>query len=327
MAATKTERLMKLLIMLLVQRHYVSKDRIRQILYDDAPSVEAFEKRFERDKEELRSLGVPIEVGTLDPLFEDEVGYRISKDAFALPEIELTGDEAALLGLATRVWQHAKLADATADAVRKLAAAGVDVDVAALDIAEPRLTADEPGFEIFWQAVQERIPVRFGYRRTGAAEAAERHLQPWGIVRYSGRWYVVGYDTDRAAERVFRLSRVQGSVVLDGEPGAYEVPPGTDVRAVARRLAPTPSPERVELLVRPGAGLPLRKHADEVVERVPGPDGTDGWDRVVLSRSSQELADEVLSFGADVYVVEPVSLRDTVVSRLTRLLEHAGGAA
>ena len=113
--------------MLLVQRHYVSKERIRAILYPDS-RPDAFEKMFERDKEELRSLGVPIEVGSIDPLFDDEPGYRISPDEFALPDIRLTADEAAVVGLATRVWEHARLAEATTDAVRKLTAAGVEVD-------------------------------------------------------------------------------------------------------------------------------------------------------------------------------------------------------
>ena len=66
MAARKSERLLNLLIMLLVQRHYVSKERIRAILYPDS-SHDGFEKMFERDKEELRSLGVPIEVGQHGP--------------------------------------------------------------------------------------------------------------------------------------------------------------------------------------------------------------------------------------------------------------------
>ena len=99
MSAPKTERLLNLLIMLLVQRHYVSKDRIRSILYDGA-SDDAFEKMFERDKEELRSLGVPIEVGQMDAYFDDEPGSRIRADEFALPEISLESDEAAVVGLA-----------------------------------------------------------------------------------------------------------------------------------------------------------------------------------------------------------------------------------
>ena len=143
-----------------------------------------------------------------------------------------------------------------------------------------------------------------------------RHLQPWGVARYSGRWYVVGFDTDREAERIFRLSRVQGRATKHGRPGSYDVPAGTDVSEVARRLAPEPSTERVVLLVRKGAGHTLRRGADRVEEGVAGPDADSTWDRLVLERGSVGLADEVLGYGADVYVEEPAQLRDRVVDRL-----------
>ena len=322
MAVPKSERLLNLLIMLLVQRHYVSKDRIRTILYPGS-STEAFEKMFERDKEELRSLGVPIEVGSMDAYFEDEPGYRIRPDEFALPDVSLTADEAAVIGVATRVWQHARLAEATTEAVRKLAALGLPVDVSALDIAEPRLTADEPSFDLFWEATQERTPVEFEYLRSGATRATTRHLQPWGVVRYSGRWYVVGLDTDRGEERVFRLSRVQGEARRAGAPGSYDVPPGTDVRATTVRLAPPPTTGRVVLLARQGSGLPLRRDAESVEADVAGPDTRTSWDRLVLSRVGPGVADEVLGYGADVYVEEPADLRQQIVDRLSSALRSA----
>jgi proteasome accessory factor B len=324
MTAGKSERLLNLLIMLLVPRHYVAKDRIREILYPDS-TPDAFEKMFERDKDELRSLGVPIEVGQMDAFFDDEPGYRIRPDEFALPDISLTADEAAVVGLATKVWQHARLAEATTEAVRKLTALGVDVDLTALDIVEPRLTADEPSFDVFWEATQERTPVVFDYVRSGDTEVRTRHLQPWGVARYSGRWYVVGFDSDRGAERIFRLSRVQGRATKGGAPGSYEIPPGTDVSEVARRLAPEPSTERVVLLVRKGAGHTLRRGADRVEEGVAGPDAQreagSTWDRLVLERGSVGLADEVLGYGADVYVEEPAQLRDRVVRRLREAVD------
>ncbi|WP_127481189.1 helix-turn-helix transcriptional regulator [Nocardioides pantholopis] len=315
MSVRKSERLLNLLIMLLVQRTYVSKARIRSILYPGA-NDEAFEKMFERDKEELRSLGVPIEVGSIDPLFEDEPGYRIPADEFALPAIDLLPDEAAVVGLATRVWQHARLAEATTEAVRKLTALGVDVDVSALDIVEPRLSADEPSFDVFWEATQERTPVAFDYARPGQDQVATRHLQPWGVVRYAGRWYVVGHDTDRGEERVFRLSRVQGQARKTGRPGSYEVPAGTDIREVARRLAPAPVTEEVVLLVRAGAGHLLRRGATAVEPGVPGPDDRTAWDRLTLTRGALGLADEILGHGPDVYVESPPALREAVVARL-----------
>nr|WP_216653837.1 WYL domain-containing protein [Nocardioides sp. zg-DK7169] len=306
--------------MLLVQRRPVPKQRIRSILYPDS-TLEAFEKMFERDKEELRSLGVPVEVDQIDPLFDDEPGYRISPDDFALPEIDLRPDEAAVIGLATRVWQHARLASATSDAVRKLSAAGIDVDTTALDIVEPRLSADEPSFDVFWEATQERSAVSFDYARPGQDEVTRRHLQPWGVVRYSGRWYVVGLDTDRGAERVFRLSRVRGQAKRQGRPGAYDVPAGTDVREVARRLAPAPTIEHAVLLVREGAGHALRRGVDSVETDVPGPDTRTRWDRVSLTRSLG-LVDEVLGHGADVVVESPDTVRQAVIHRLRAALEQ-----
>ncbi|WP_372729247.1 helix-turn-helix transcriptional regulator [Nocardioides sp.] len=322
MTVRKTERLLNLLIMLLVQRHYVSKAKIRGILYPEA-SDEAFEKMFERDKDELRSLGVPIEVGSMDAFFDDEPGYRIRPDEFALPEISLEADEAAVIGLAAKVWEHARLAEATTDAVRKLTALGVPLDVAALDIAEPRLTADEPSFDVFWEATQERQPVEFDYQRSGEAAPGRRHVQPWGVVRYSGRWYVVGHDTDREQERVFRLSRVVGEARRIGVPGSYEVPPGTDVRAVAQRLAPPPSTSRAVLLVRRGSGHALRRNATTVTADVQGPDERTAWDRVVIERGGVGMADDVLGHGDDVLVEEPADLRQAVVDRLRATVEGA----
>jgi proteasome accessory factor B len=317
--ARKSERLLNLLIMLLVQRHYVAKERIREILYPGS-STEAFEKMFERDKEELRSLGVPIEVGSMDAYFDDEPGYRVRLDEFALPDISLTPDEAAVVGLATRVWQHARLADATSEAVRKLTAAGLEVDASALDIAEPRLSADEPSFDVFWEATQDRAAVEFEYRRAGETRATTRHLQPWGVVRYSGRWYAVGFDTDRGQERVFRLSRVQGDARRTGAPGGYQVPPGTDVRAMTVRLAPAPSTGEAVVLVRRDAGIALRRDAVSVEPDVAGPDDRTPWDRVRITRGGTGAADELLGYGDDVYVEAPEELRTVLVERLRRVV-------
>lgn len=318
MPAPKSERLLNLLIMLLVQRRPIAKERIRELLYPDS-RPDAFEKMFERDKDELRSLGVPVDVATIDPLFEDEVGYRIPPEAFALPDIELTPEEAAVVGLASRVWQHATMAQATSDAVRKLSAAGIDVDLDALDIAQPLLTAEEPAFETCWLAVCERMEIRFDYQRPGADSPTTRRVQPWGVVRYAGRWYVVGHDRDRGAERVFRLSRVQGEVRTVGSAGAYEVPADTDVRDIARRMAPPTESERAVLLIRSGVAHGLRRSAVRVDVGVPGPDGRTGWDRVELVRPAMGLADDVLAHGPDVVIVEPEAVRQRVVARLEQV--------
>jgi len=322
MSAAKTERLMNLLITLLVQRHYITKDRIRELLYPDLEG-DAFDRAFERDKEELRSIGVPVETGYVDKYFDDEVGYRIPPDQFALPDISLTADEAAVVAVAAKVWDHARMAEATTEALRKLTAAGISLDREALEIAQPVIGADEEAFDAFFEAATARRPVEFDYARPGR-EPARRHLQPWGVVRFSGRWYVVGLDTDRGEERVFRLSRVRGRPQV-GEPGAYTIPAGVDLREVARRLAPAVPEVTARLLVRPGAGHALRRLASEVETGVRGP-GEQRWDRLVVTRPESELTGEVLAHGPDAYVESPASLRDAVVSRLRAVVAREGAA-
>ena len=132
MSTQRTERLLNLVICLLAARRYVSKEQIRSVVpqYNDSGSVEAFERMFERDKDDLREMGIPLETGSNDILFDDEIGYRIPRDAYALPEVSFDSQELAVLGLAARAWQQATLADAAARAVQKLEAAGIDVDSA-----------------------------------------------------------------------------------------------------------------------------------------------------------------------------------------------------
>jgi proteasome accessory factor B len=321
MTASKSERLVNLVILLLVAQTYVPKARIRASIeeYRDAPSDEAFEKKFERDKDELRALGIPIEVGSADRYFEDEIGYRIPRDAFELPEIALEPDEVAVLGLAARVWQHAGLARSASTALMKLRAAGHAVDDDVLDVVTPTLPTDDPAFDPMLEATLSRTPVRFDYRKPGELEPQQRHLEPWGVVTAQDRWYVVGRDTDRGEPRLFRLSRVVGEVEATDRPGSYEVPEGTDVRALSRSLAPEPSREEAVVLARAGAAQGLRRWARTVEHDV-----RPGWDRLHLEHDGADrFAGTVLAFGDAVVVEEPAELRDDVRARLAALV---GGA-
>ncbi|WP_310528979.1 WYL domain-containing protein [Nocardioides sp.] len=318
--ADKSERLLNLYIMLLAQTRFVSKQDIRRAHYgeygDNPRGLEAFEKAFERDKEDLRELGVVIEVGSLDSYFDDEQGYRISADTSSLPEIRFEADEAAVLGIAARAWEQHTLARATTEAMRKLAAQGVEIDTSRLDLVPPSLRAEEPAFDACWEATQKRRVITFDYRRPGE-EAATRRLQPWGVVRSSGRWYVVGYDLDRRAERVFRLSRVQGRVALTGKSAAYDVPAGTDVKVVAHSLVHRSPDIEAVVLVRQRAGVALRRQASAIEEDVSGPDDVTAWDRLRVSGQVRDLVGSVLTLGANAVVEAPDGLRADVISRLS----------
>jgi proteasome accessory factor B len=108
---------------------------------------------------------------------------------------------------------------------------------------------------------------------------------------------------------------------MSGAPGSFTIPPGTDVRDVARRLAPATPAEEAVVLVRPGAGAVLRRTATRTQSDVDGPDEHTPWDRLYLSGAQ---ADELLAFGADLYVEAPAALRDEVVSRLRAGAKAAG---
>ena len=172
MSKRKTERLLGLVVCLLSTRRYLTADQIRQAVPGYPEQDDLFKRMFERDKEDLRDLGVPLETGLNHP-FDDDPGYRIRQQAYELPELRLEADEAAVLGLAARVWQRAALEGAAAGALLKLRAAGMEAgeENAVPQGIEPRLGTPEPAFGPLWEAVRDRRPVTFSHR---AARSEER---------------------------------------------------------------------------------------------------------------------------------------------------------
>ena len=316
MSRRKTERLLSLVVCLLSARRYLTAAQIRAAVPGYPDSFDAFKRMFERDKDELRELGIPLETGT-NASGDEELGYRISRQAYELPEITLEPDEAAVLGLAARVWRRAELAGAAEGALLKLRAAGIDAEDLTQPGIEPRVQTPEAAFGPLWEAVRDRRPVTFAYRAAGRSATQQRNLEPWGVVNRRGRWYVAGQDTDRGAQRVFRLSRIDGPVRFTGPVGTVVVPPGTDVRAAVRDWDAEPIvPRSCRVRIRSGGGYGLRRHALSIE-----PDDAEGWDVAELNFTEIGWWSEHLAwFGADVVVLEPSDLRDAVIGRLKGVL-------
>jgi proteasome accessory factor B len=317
MSRRKTERLLSLVVCLLSARRYLTAGQIRDAVPGYPESFDAFKRMFERDKDELRELGIPLETGT-NSGGDEELGYRIPRQAYELPDIRLEPDEAAVLGLAARVWRRAELAGAAEGALLKLRAAGIEAEDMTQPGIEPRLQTGEAAFGPLWEAVRDSRPVSFGYLAAGRSTPQQRQLEPWGVVNRRGRWYVVGHDRDRHEQRVFRLSRIAGQVSFTGPAGSVTVPPGTDVRGAVRAWdsEPPPPPRTCRLRIRAGAGYGLRRHALSVI-----PDTEPGWDLVDVNFTENGWwSEQIASFGADVVVLEPVDLRDAVIGRLKGVL-------
>jgi len=330
MATSKVERLVNLVIALLSTRGYITAEKIRSSVagYTDSPSLEAFSRMFERDKNELRDLGIPLEVGRLSALDPAE-GYRINRDAYALPPVQLTPDEAAAVAVATQLWESPEMVTATQGALLKLRAAGVDVDPdAPVTIASPAgvpsLRGSEDVLGVLLSAIESGQAVQFPHRSSRAEPYTTRTVEPWGVVTEKGRWYLVGHDRDRDDTRIFRLSRIGAEVTPIGGPGAITAPRDVDLRGIvsqkiARAEAEVPTGELARVWVADGRATALRRAGRSTAACRLG--DRDGEVIEVDIGSTDRLARDIAGYGPDAVVLEPQSLRDDVLGRLRA---HAG---
>ena len=322
-AIDPAERLLDLVIALVNTSGRMTKQQVRSSVagYQDAPSDEAFERMFERDKDTLRDLGVPVLTVT-DTRHGDDVGYRIDLAAYALPAVQLTPAELGVLSLAVQVWQDATLRADTTRALTKLRAVGEGPSATDLLAGlAPRVRADGSAFGPLVEAVQERRAVHFTYRAASSGEVRERTVEPWRLLARRGGWVLVGRDRDRGAARSFRLGRIQGGVRPVGAPGAF--PPPSDDELAGALAAWTQGPERTAAIaVLPDRAAALRARAVEDagfdVDAVPGArEVLVGRDLVhVRYRSTWELAEEIVGYGAAVVVLGPSGVRDAVLDLL-----------
>lgn len=319
-------RLLNLVIALMNTGARMTKDEIRTSVagYDTTASPEAFERMFERDKDALRDLGVPIitvETGG----HSEEIGYRIDKDSYALDEVNLTPAELGVLSLAAQFWQDATVAVDTTRALTKLRSAGEMDTGAAGEAADavaglaPRVRSVSAAYEPLLEAILARRVVVFTYRAASTGQVRRRTVEPWKVAVRDGGWYLLGHDRDRDAARAFRLTRIEGPVKTVGAQGAFTAPADIDVDAL---ISGTPlAPARQALLaLRPERASALRARGSA---HAPAPDDP-RLTRAVADRelvsvpytSAHALADEVAGYGEAVLVLDPPELREHVLERL-----------
>ncbi|HVL88883.1 MAG TPA: WYL domain-containing protein [Actinomycetota bacterium] len=301
----KTERQINLIALLMSSERPVSGARIREGLYADATSDESFKRMFERDKDDLRALGLRIEIA---PIGVWDEGYTIHRDEAILPPLDLTPAEHAALMLASQAWGEGTLGPASPRAAgMKLSVTG-DGDgpspwiLPHVDLRPPQLTA-------VFDALMRRKRVTFAYRSSGAAVPEERTVEPHGL-RFRSAWYLTGLDIGRGELRVFKLDRIDGAVrIAAGSKPDFQAPPPAPVEWPAEaeaglqaRVAFTPE---VAFLVEQRAGA--RRAGDRDDGRV---------DVLVAVPDEDRFVRWVLGFADDAEVIEPPSLRDVTIERL-----------
>jgi proteasome accessory factor B len=321
MAARRAERLVNLVICLLSTRQFLTAERIRDAVpgYEGADGSkntdEAFKRMFERDKAELRELGIPLETGR-NSTFDTEDGYRIRRGDYELPPVEFDAAEAAAVGLAARLWQSATLGEAARQALIKLRAAGTEIRAADAPGAAPQLDASDPSLPTLLDAARTATLVRFDYVKAGEQQPQRRTLEPWGVLSWRRRWYVAGFDRDRSEPRSFRLSRITGPVQLLGAAGAFERPEHVDLTelVVGRR----PDEGRLaRVRVSGNRAGQLRRLAESEADGV----------LTIRMMETEYLARIVASAGTAAQALEPPDLIDAVVARLGAAVKSTAGAA
>ena len=207
-APSRVERVLLLLALLLDTRVPLTREQIVHEVAGYPEQMTAYRRAFERDKETLRGMGVPI---TTEPVGDaGEVGYRVRPDDYYLPDLGLTPEETAALHVAVSAVSLGN--QAGMGALMKLGGIGGE---AAAPLASLPLA---PALATLFEAFRRRAVVTFKYRQR------TRTLEPWGLSSKRGHWYVVGFDRERDALRAFRADRIEGDVKV-GAPDAFAAPP------------------------------------------------------------------------------------------------------
>lgn len=307
-STTKVERLLNLLALLLDTRRPLTVDQIREAIYR-GHSGQAFHRMFERDKEELRDLGIPIARVPTDA-WEVEDGYLVDPQEATLPDLGLTPDEHAALWLAARAWTGD---DSGRGGILKLLAGG---DAAAESPAwlDAHVDAAAPNLAPLMDAIARRKRVTFAYRTKGAGPPVGRHVRPYALT-YRGGWYLTGHDEDRGDIRHFKLARMDGFVrVGSGRAPDFEAAP-------APPLPKGPWEGSGETTARVAFGP---KSAWWVLRRTGAAASSvrdDGWTEIDLPVGDDALfVGWILGFADDAEIITPARLRASAVGRLEEIV-------
>jgi proteasome accessory factor B len=305
----KIERLINLTIALLATKRYLTKSEIFRTVEGYEGSAETKERMFERDKDDLRSLGIAIDVGSFDPLFNDEAGYRIKSENYQLDLGEITPTEMSLLSLAADAWQGAAFAEQAQSAILKLSSIGVPADPIDIPGFSPKLSNSSKDLETISAAIGSSDYLIFDYL-SPSLSAEARAVVPIALSNKSGFWYVSGVDKGVEEVRTFRLDRVQGAITVRKNKEHFEFPSEFELdqidAASAVRFA--------KIDVRKGKGHALRALATSVTD-------LGEWDQIKVPIYTVEfLTAQILWHGDDVFVHEPADLRENVVKQLQALV-------
>ena len=307
MASEKNERLINLTIALLATKKYLTKAQIFQAVPGYEGSSEATDRMFERDKEELRALGIEIEMKSVDPLFEDEIGYRISPERYKFDLGSLTSEEVALLALAAEVWKESALSDMARSTSIRLQSLGINSNFSDLALV-PTISNVPPNFSEILEAIELSKAIQISYLNL-EDKPESKQLAPLGIYSQANRWYLYAIDLEKNEQRSYRLDRIDGLIKRTKQEFSkpeFTLPknhfPEIDVVYKVRR------DHAMELL-----------HKSEVISE------DDEWITCRKSFGSEnDAVNRILQFSPNVVALQPVQIVSAVTKALAELMRLHG---
>jgi proteasome accessory factor B len=312
MSAAKLERLLNLTALLLDAARPVPADELRQQVPGYPQERTAFRRAFERDKDELRMMGIPLVVEKVPATNPPVDGYRIPKEHYYLRDPELTPEELTALHLAASAVRVEGLP--AREGLMKLGASPAGDAPSGSDPAlSVAAIPSDPNLAVLFGATAGRAPVELVYN------GERRTIDPYRLEYQRGHWYLSGFDHLRNEERSYRLDRIEGEVTPTDLPRFH--PPASDVPGVA--LAPwqlgEDEPVRARVRIDPEQAPWAVQHVgpDNVVDE-PG-DGSVVVELPVTNREA--FCSFVLSFLDHAEIVEPADLRAELVDRLRAMSE------
>lgn len=298
----KLERLLNLTAVLLHSSRPMTVGELRERVpgYPDGDS--AFHRAFERDKDDLREMGIPIDLSAVPGTDPPADGYRIPRDRYYLPDPGLEPEELVALQLAA-----ASIRLDGVEGVEALWKLGGTESEAASGSEIAALPSD-PHIATLWDAVSRRAVTRFSYN------GVDREVQPHRIAFQRGHWYLRAFDVTRGEIRVYRVDRIDGPVQV-GDAGAFEPPRDDDPTLVREgwQLGDEPAVRAVLRIDASHVPMALGLVDDgDIVQR-----HDDGSLDVAFTVVNQDaFVGVVLTFLDHAEILEPESLREALVAHL-----------
>lgn len=305
MSDQKTERLINLTLALLASKRYLTKSEIFKNVAGYSGSAETMERMFERDKDDLRNLGVSIEVRALDPLFEDDQGYLIDSKSFQINPTDFSKEEILLLTMAANLWHGSALQNDSKAALLKIQS--LDGLVATNTVTSPVVEDNEDSKKLLliFDAVERLVSLEFEYKGT------VRQVKPYGIYTRRGFWYLAAQEND--VVKSFKVIRIGGQIKVTSKSQGFTKPAEFKLSKFIEGLnAPTRS--TAEVRIRKNQALALRKRYK--VEEIDS-----DWDQVSIDYIFEDdLIESLLWYGSNVVVISPKTIGDQIINRVKGLI-------